>query len=76
MGSRTRLYNHIVKEVGADHASRLVSAEKMTSDFSSRRVASELVAFGVATHSVGDWGHGIGPSMAFFNPGRLKRGPQ
>jgi len=43
------LHNHIVKEVGPLFASRLVSAEKMVSDFSSRRVASELVAFGEAT---------------------------
>jgi len=43
------LYTHIVKEVGPEYASRLVSAEKMISDFSSRRVASELVAFGEAT---------------------------
>lgn len=43
------LYNHIVKEVGPEYATRLVSAEKMVSDFSSRRVASELVAFGEAT---------------------------
>jgi Xaa-Pro aminopeptidase len=43
------LYNQIVKEVGAEYASRLASAEKMISDFSSRRVASELVAFGEAT---------------------------
>ena len=43
------LYNHIMKEVGPEYASRLVSAEKMISDFSSRRVASELVAFGEAT---------------------------
>lgn len=43
------LYNHIVKEVGPQYAARLVSAEKMISDFSSRRVASELVAFGEAT---------------------------
>lgn len=43
------LYNHIVKEVGPQYATRLVSAEKMVSDFSSRRVASELVAFGEAT---------------------------
>ena len=28
--------------------------------------------FIVGSHSVGDWGHGIGPSIAFFNPGRLK----
>jgi Xaa-Pro aminopeptidase len=27
--------------------------------------------FIIGCHSVGDWGHGIGPSMAFFNPGRL-----
>jgi hypothetical protein len=27
--------------------------------------------FITASHSVGDWGHGIGPSMAFFNPRRL-----
>jgi Xaa-Pro aminopeptidase len=38
-----------VKEVGPQFASRLISAEKMISDFSSRRVASELVAFGEAT---------------------------
>src|SRR5688500_18366260 len=43
------LYNPIVKDVGPQFASRLVSAEKMVSDFSSRRVASELVAFGEAT---------------------------
>ncbi|MDP1890036.1 MAG: M24 family metallopeptidase, partial [Gemmatimonadaceae bacterium] len=29
------------------------------------------VEFIIGCHSVGDWGHGIGPSMAFFNPGRL-----
>ncbi|MDQ8165242.1 MAG: M24 family metallopeptidase [Gemmatimonadota bacterium] len=27
--------------------------------------------FIIGCHSVGDWGHGIGPSMAWFNPGRL-----
>ena len=43
------LYTHIVKEVGPEYAPLLVSAEKMISDFSSRRVASELVAFGEAT---------------------------
>lgn len=43
------LYNHIVKAVGPTFAPRLVSAEKMVSDFSSRRVASEIVAFGDAT---------------------------
>jgi hypothetical protein len=30
------------------------------------------VEFIIGCHSVGGWGHGIGPSMAFFNPGRLK----
>lgn len=42
------LYNHIVSTVGPTYASRLVSAEKMVSDFSSRRTASEIVAFGDA----------------------------
>ncbi|MEO6447283.1 MAG: M24 family metallopeptidase [Gemmatimonadaceae bacterium] len=32
----------------------------------------DSVEFIIGCHSVGDWGHGIGPSMAFFNPGRLK----
>ncbi len=42
------LHAHIVKTLGAPYASRLVSAEKLVSDFSSRRTASELVAFGAA----------------------------
>ncbi len=42
------LYNHIVKTLGPQYASRIVSAEKLVSDFSSRRVASEIVAFGDA----------------------------
>ena len=25
----------------------------------------------IGCHSVGNWGHGIGPSIAFFNPVRL-----
>jgi Xaa-Pro aminopeptidase len=33
--------------------------------------ADASVEFIIGCHSVGDWGHGIGPSMAFFNPGRL-----
>jgi len=33
--------------------------------------ADSSVEFIIGCHSVGDWGHGIGPSMAFFNPGRL-----
>lgn len=43
------LHNKIVAAVGPSFATRLVSAEKLVSDFSSRRVASELVAFGDAT---------------------------
>ena len=42
------LYEHVVKTLGAQYAARLVSAEKMVSDFSSRRTASEIVAFGEA----------------------------
>ncbi len=34
--------------------------------------ADASVEFIIGCHSVGDWGHGIGPSMAFFNPGRLR----
>jgi Xaa-Pro aminopeptidase len=33
--------------------------------------ADSSVEFIIGCHSVGDWGHGIGPSMAWFNPGRL-----
>jgi hypothetical protein len=32
----------------------------------------DSIEFIIGCHSVGDWGHGIGPSMAFFNPGRLR----
>lgn len=42
------LYNQIVKALGPDLSSRIVSAEKVVSDFNSRRVATELVAFGDA----------------------------
>jgi Xaa-Pro aminopeptidase len=42
------LHQHVVKTLGPEYASRIVSAEKLVSDFSSRRVASELVAFGEA----------------------------
>jgi len=42
------LYNHIVRSIGPELAPRLVAAEKLVSDFSSRRVASEIVAFGEA----------------------------
>ena len=33
--------------------------------------ADDSIEFIIGCHSVGDWGHGIGPSMAFFNPTRL-----
>jgi Xaa-Pro aminopeptidase len=39
---------HLQETLGEEWASRLVSAEKLVSDFRSRRVASEIVAFGEA----------------------------
>jgi Xaa-Pro aminopeptidase len=39
---------HLVKTLGKPYADRLVSAEKLVSDFRSRRVASEIVVFGQA----------------------------
>lgn len=41
-------YLHLKEVLGEPYASRLVSAEKLVSDFRSRRVASELVIFGQA----------------------------
>ena len=41
-------YEHLVSTLGDRYASRLVSAEKLISDFRSQRVASEIVAFGEA----------------------------
>jgi Xaa-Pro aminopeptidase len=41
-------YGHLVKTLGEPYVSRFVSAEKLASDFRSRRVASEIVAFGEA----------------------------
>ena len=41
-------FEEIVEVLGEPWASRLVSAEKLVSDFRSRRVASEIVAFGEA----------------------------
>lgn len=43
------LHAHLVKTLGPVYAARLVSAEKLISDFSARRTAAELVAFGEAT---------------------------
>ena len=41
-------YDELVERLGESYSSRLTSAEKMVSDFRSRRVASEIVAFGRA----------------------------
>tara|TARA_B110000263_G_scaffold37732_1_gene29361 strand:- start:706 stop:1965 length:1260 start_codon:yes stop_codon:yes gene_type:complete len=41
-------YLQLVEELGSPYNDRLVSAEKLISDFRSRRVSSELVAFGEA----------------------------
>jgi Xaa-Pro aminopeptidase len=41
-------YLYLTKTLGEKYASRFVSAEKLASDFRSRRVASEIVAFGEA----------------------------
>src|SRR5690606_23169572 len=42
------MHRHLVKTLGEPYASRLVSAERLVSAFRSRRVASEIVAFGEA----------------------------
>jgi Xaa-Pro aminopeptidase len=42
------MHQHLVKTLGEPYAARLVSAEKLVSDFRSRRVAAEIVAFGEA----------------------------
>ncbi|MGH9390744.1 MAG: M24 family metallopeptidase, partial [Vicinamibacteria bacterium] len=41
-------YLYLTKTLGEKYAPRFVSAEKLASDFRSRRVASEIVAFGEA----------------------------
>jgi Xaa-Pro aminopeptidase len=48
-------YLHLRETLGAPYADRLVTAEKLVSDFRSRRVASEIVAFGEA----GEWSRRI-----------------
>jgi len=42
------MYGALVETLGEPYAGRLVSAEKLVSDFRSRRVASEIIAFGEA----------------------------
>jgi Xaa-Pro aminopeptidase len=43
------MHRHLVQTLGEPYASRLVSAERLVSEFRSRRVASEIVAFGEAS---------------------------
>lgn len=47
-GLSATLHQHLKATLGEPYASRLVSAEKLVSDFRSRRVAAEIVAFGEA----------------------------
>lgn len=47
-GLSVTLHAHLLKTLGQPYASRLVSAERLVSEFRSRRVASEIVAFGEA----------------------------
>ncbi len=42
------MHRHLVETLGEPYASRLASAERLVSEFRSRRVASEIVAFGEA----------------------------
>ena len=42
------MHQHLVATLGEPYASRLVSAERLVSEFRSRRVAAEIVAFGEA----------------------------
>jgi Xaa-Pro aminopeptidase len=42
------MHQHLVKTLGEPFAARFVSAERLVSEFRSRRVASEFVAFGEA----------------------------
>jgi Xaa-Pro aminopeptidase len=42
------MYKQLARTLGEPYASRLVSAERVVSDFRSRRVATEIVAFGEA----------------------------
>jgi Xaa-Pro aminopeptidase len=47
-GLSVTMFAHLRKTLGEPYASRLVSAEKLVVDFRSRRVATEIVAFGEA----------------------------
>jgi len=48
-GLSATMLAHLKKTRGEPYASRLVSAERLVSDFRSRRVAAEIVAFGEAS---------------------------
>lgn len=48
-GLSVTMHEQLVRTLGAPYASRLVSAERLVSEFRSRRVASEIVAFGEAS---------------------------
>ena len=48
-GLSVTMLAHLKKTLGEPYASRMVSAEKLVSEFRSRRVASEIVAFGEAS---------------------------
>lgn len=47
-GLSVTMFAHLKKTLGEPYASRLVSAERLVSEFRSRRVAAEIVAFGEA----------------------------
>ncbi len=47
-GLSVTMHAQLVKTLGEPYVSRLVSAERLVSEFRSRRVASEIVAFGEA----------------------------
>jgi Xaa-Pro aminopeptidase len=47
-GLSVTMFAHLKKTLGEPYAARLVTAEKLVADFRSRRVATEIVAFGEA----------------------------
>lgn len=49
-GLSLTMHQHLVKTLGEPYASRFVSAERLVSEFRSRSVAAELVAFGEAAN--------------------------
>ncbi|HWP39096.1 MAG TPA: M24 family metallopeptidase [Gemmatimonadales bacterium] len=52
------------------HAAIEAAGFKRMAEFN-RPSADTAVEFIIGPHSVGDWGHGSGPSLAFFNPKQL-----